>query len=84
MKTGTLANKEWAQRIGKGTFKRTQVADDAEPSPSQLVPVSTLQIIINCKELNSVQQPSAEKQHPPKTLRHPTFWGSTLPTAVGS
>lgn len=60
MKTGTLANKEWAQRIGKGTFKRTQVADDAEPSPSQLVPVSTLQIIINCKELNSVQQPSAE------------------------
>lgn len=45
MKTGTLANKEWAQRIGKGTFKRIQMTDDAESSPSPLVPVSTLQII---------------------------------------
>ena len=46
METGTSANKEWAQSIKKGTFKRIQVTDDAESSPSQPVPVYTLQIMV--------------------------------------
>ena len=44
-----------------------------------IVPIS---ILMYRAELGSTT--CLRKQHPPKTLRHPKFWGSTLPTAVGS
>lgn len=43
-----------------GKFERVKMTGYAESSPFQLVPVSTLQMIINYKPQNLVQRPSSE------------------------
>ena len=74
-----------AQSVGIGKFERVKMTDYAESSPFQLVPVSTLQIIINYKPQNPVLRPSSENSI---YLRLLGIWQTpgepTVSTAAGS
>lgn len=68
-----------------GKFERVKMTGYAESSPFQLVPVSTLQMIINYKPQNLVQRPSSENSIYLRLLGiRQTPGEPTMSTAAGS